>query len=131
MNSSSVRSKSFHNFRAAGLLAVALLGATLAGCLIMNSETSHVTGKKVTAEQLAQVQPGATKEAVVDLLGVPTSTTALGNGLDVWEWKSTQNENKSSGFIFLYTSDKTTQSEQSVSVEFKDGVVTKSWTTGK
>ena len=58
---------------------------------------------------------------------MPTNTISLGNGLDVWEWKYTQNLNDSSGFIFLFESDKTTLVEQTTSVEFKDGVVVKTW----
>jgi outer membrane protein assembly factor BamE (lipoprotein component of BamABCDE complex) len=120
--------ESLRRSRLASLVTLALLGATLSGCAIIHSNgTDRVTGKQVSAAQLAQVKPGATKEDVVDLLGLPTNTISLGNGLDVWEWKYTQNLNDSSGFIFLFESDKTTLVEQTTSVEFKDGVVVKTW----
>jgi len=108
-------------------LAVALLAASLAGCIITNNSSNRVTGKQITADQLAQVKPGATKESVIDLLGVPSKRTDLGSGLEVWEWDYTENANKSSGFIFLYSSDTSTHVDQATSVEFKDGAVTKTW----
>ncbi len=109
------------------VLAIGLLGVSLAGCIITNSSSNRVTGKKITTEQLAQVKPGTTKESVIDLLGVPSKRTDLGSGLEVWEWDYTENSNKASGFIFLYSSDTSTHVDQATSVEFKDGAVTKTW----
>ncbi len=119
--------KSFFGNHSVRFLAVALLGASLGGCIITNNSSNRVTGKKITAEQLAQVKAGATKESVVDLLGVPSKRSDLGNGLEVWEWDYTENTNKASGFIFLYQSDTSTHVDQATSVEFKDGAVTKTW----
>jgi outer membrane protein assembly factor BamE (lipoprotein component of BamABCDE complex) len=113
----------------ASLLAITLLGATLSGCAIVNSNNSHVTGKRISAEQLALVKPGTTKDTVVDLLGLPTSRTDLGNGLDVWQWKFTQTSNHSTGLIFVFISDSSSSVEQTTSVEFKDGGVTRTWTS--
>ncbi len=113
--------------RTAGLLAAVLLSAGLAGCLAVNTSNNRMSGKKVTAEQLAEVKPGATKENVADLLGPPSSRMDLGSGLDVWEWNYSQSQNQTTGFIFIFLSDHTTTENGTVSVEFKDGVVVKTW----
>jgi outer membrane protein assembly factor BamE (lipoprotein component of BamABCDE complex) len=113
----------------ASLLALALLGATLSGCLVLHTDNSSVNGKKVSAAQLAKITPGTSKQDVVEALGVPTSKNDLGNGLEVWEWKYTQNTDKTSGFIFIFLSNDTSSVSQSTSVEFLNGVVTKTWVT--
>ncbi len=116
------------HFRLLGMAAIALAGVALAGCVFSTNDTSRVTGKQVSADQLAQVKPGATKDSVVQLLGSPSDTLDLGNGQDVWEYKYTQNQDKAANFIFIFSVNKSSHVEQTTSVEFKDGVVVKTWT---
>jgi outer membrane protein assembly factor BamE (lipoprotein component of BamABCDE complex) len=124
----SIYAESIRRFRLLSVTAIALVGGALAGCVFSTNDTTRVTGQQVSADQLAQVKPGVTKDSVLALLGSPSNTIDLGGGMDVWEYKYTQNQNKSADFIFLFSSDKSTHVEQTTSVEFKDGVVVKTWT---
>jgi outer membrane protein assembly factor BamE (lipoprotein component of BamABCDE complex) len=127
-SAASLPAASTRRLRLVGAAATLLLGATLAGCVISTNDSTHITGKQVTEDKLAQVKPGAAKDAVIDLLGLPSNRMDLGSGLEVWEWKSTQTQKKSSDIIFVFSSDKSTSVENTTSVEFKDGVVTRTWT---
>ena len=118
---------SLRRFRHVGVFAALLAGVALSGCVFSTNETDRTSGQPVTAEQLGQIKPGATKDSVVSLIGLPTNRVDLGGGLDVWEYKYTQTHNKSADFIFIFSSDKSTHVDQTTSIEFKDGVVVKTW----
>jgi outer membrane protein assembly factor BamE (lipoprotein component of BamABCDE complex) len=119
--------ESIRHFRLVGVMAAALACAALTGCIFSTRDNTQITGQEVSPEQLAQVKPGATKDSVVNLLGLPSNTMDLDSGLDVWEYKYTQSHNKSADFIFIFSTDKSTHVDQTTSVEFKDGVVVKTW----
>jgi len=126
-STASLPATSIRRLRLVGVATAALLGAALTGCIVSSNDTTHVTGKQVSDDKLAQVKPGATKDTVIDLLGLPSDRLDLGSGLEVWEWKSTETQRKSSDVIFLISSNKSNQTDKTTSVEFKDGLVTRTW----
>jgi outer membrane protein assembly factor BamE (lipoprotein component of BamABCDE complex) len=115
-------------FRPCFVLALlALVGAVLPGCVINSENTTKIEGKSVDAETFAQIQPGQTKQFVVNLLGEPSHTLPPAAGAEVCQWQYTETKSSHGSIIFLINSENKTITEKSVSVEFKDGLVTRAW----
>ena len=112
------------------LFALALLAlgcGALSGCVIDSENTTKIEGKSVDAETFAQIQPGQTKQFVVNLLGEPSHTLPPAAGAEVCQWVYTETKSSHGSIIFIINSENKTITEKSVSVEFKDGLVTRAW----
>jgi len=112
------------------LLSLGLLcGVGLAGCVVImdSNSNTHVTGKNISPETYAQVKPGVTKDYVLTLFGLPTNSLSSEPGTEIWAWRYSETRNSEGNFLILFHSNNHTTTEQTVYVQFKDGVVTKIW----
>lgn len=66
------------------LLAIAILGSVLAGCLGYDGEVQH--GYQIDPQALADVRPGQTAEQVLVTMGTPSTTSTVGG--DAWYYIS-------------------------------------------
>ncbi|MBC7783183.1 MAG: outer membrane protein assembly factor BamE [Burkholderiales bacterium] len=107
-----------------------LLGAMLLlnGCLVGGRSEVEREGTNVTPSTLDQIQPGKTAIGWIRaVLGEPTEQVTLSPGEELWKYAYTETRD-SSGYVFFvfHTSDKKVTSNK-VFVQFKDGIVTRSW----
>lgn len=116
--------------RSARLLALsALLACTgLTGCVVMSDNHTTTSGHKIDASVFAQVEPGKSKEFVVNLLGEPSEKYNNDDGTERWTWRYSETHRSASGFIVLFASSSDTTTKQARNVQFKGGVVTRAWT---
>ncbi|MCP3917947.1 MAG: outer membrane protein assembly factor BamE [bacterium] len=106
-------------------LLVAIL--LLPGCLIGSSTDTDYSGRYISEDTIQEVQPGASKDFVLELCGEPTSRIDSGGGAELWKWEYSQ-ETASSGSVFLLLgSSKTSKSEGAVWVKFEDERVVRAW----
>lgn len=107
-----------------------LLGTMLLlnGCLVSGRSEVEREGTNVTPSTLDQIQPGKTAMGWVRaVLGEPTEQVVLAPGEELRKYAYTETRD-SSGYVFFifHTSDKKVTSNK-VFVQFKDGIVTRSW----
>lgn len=113
------------HFLAAAALAAAL---PLAGCRVVSSSTTiSQSGNHISPNTLAQVQPGASPEYVLTLLGPPSTKTQLESGIEIWRWHHREERTSKGGVLLLFSGTRETTVERSTFVEFADGAVTKAW----
>lgn len=110
------------------LLALGLC-AVLGACVVIDSDRhTRYEGRYVSDQTLAQVRPGSTQEYVLALLGEPTRRNELSDGSSIWRWSFTRKVESSSSLILVFSGDSTTETQQSVYVEFDEqGLVRRSW----
>lgn len=110
-------------------LAVASLAALSAGCVVVQSGGhTRTSGRHVSEATLAQIQPGATQDYVLALLGQPSTRTAVGDGSAIWKWTHTRKETSSGSFILIFSGDRTVETEETCYVEFgPDALVRRTW----
>jgi outer membrane protein assembly factor BamE (lipoprotein component of BamABCDE complex) len=109
---------------------VVLAGAmvvSLGGCLIGGSSKETRSGNFVAEDTFTQIEPGKTTAAwLKSTLGEPSEKTTADEA-EVWKWKYTEAKT-SSGYVFLLFGAKNEKETQhTVYVELKDGVVTRKW----
>ena len=106
-----------------------LLAATNAACVVVQSDSrTHYSGRHVSEATLAQVQPGATQEYVLALLGEPSVRTSLGDGSAIWKWMHTRKETAPGSFILLFSGGRSVEIEGATYVEFtSEGLVRHTW----
>jgi outer membrane protein assembly factor BamE (lipoprotein component of BamABCDE complex) len=97
-------------------------------CLIGTSSRTENTGKYVSQNTLAQIQPGKDKAYVLALIGEPTTKSTIDGNTEIWKWCYTEQKNSSGHVIFLVSSDKRIQTEHTTFVEFYGSSVVKAWT---
>jgi outer membrane protein assembly factor BamE (lipoprotein component of BamABCDE complex) len=116
-------------FRIIVLLVSILLGLSLTGCIIITNNTdTKNSGKAIPDDVFAQVQPGQTKDAVINLLGQPSQKVTENAGSEVWKWTYTETKTAERAFIVLFSGESKTTTTQTTVVEFdQDGKVTKVW----
>jgi len=114
-------------FRIAAFFAASLLGLSLGGCFATNSTNTNIAGKAIPDEVFAQIQPGKTKDFVIDLLGNPTLKTTEDNGREVWRWNYDETKTAEKTFMIFYVAVDRTHTIQTEAVAFKDGVVVRTW----
>ena len=109
------------------VLPTLLLAALLPGCLITsNGNTSH-SGQHISGETFDQVQQGTSVGFVLATFGEPTSRTKLEDGGEIWRWRYTETRSSSGTVILLLSSSNRTEKQHNTFVEFRDGVVVKTW----
>ncbi len=109
--------------------AVAAGTVALTGCIASGSSRTTTSGRFIGSETLSKIHPGVTtREWVKAVLGQPTSSASLSDGVtEVWKWE--YNETKSeSGSVFLiaHGSSRST-SQRTVYVEFEGDLVMSAW----
>ncbi len=109
------------------LLAAVLPIAALSGCLIGGHSKTEVTGTKVGAETIAQIQPGKSKTYVLALLGEPTVKLDVGNNNELWKWSYTEHRTSSGSLLFIFGSTSEKESTSICYVEFTHEIVTRAW----
>lgn len=110
---------------------LALVLSTLAlvqGCVVISTGGhEEVSGQYVSAETLAQVQPGSTQEYVLSLLDQPTTKTVLSDGTEIWKWSYSATSSSRSSLLFLVNAEKNTKTHHNSYIQFEGGLVTKAW----
>jgi outer membrane protein assembly factor BamE (lipoprotein component of BamABCDE complex) len=74
------------------IVAVGLLGATLAGCSMGSGlalSTNRIQGYAISQDALAQIRPGQSQELVVTVLGSPQTINAFDEGT-AWYYVETK-----------------------------------------
>ena len=104
-----------------------LLVPTLAGCIINADSHNERTGHYVSSATLARIEPGKSSDYVSALVGEPTRRTKLEAGSEIWKWEYRDKKTRNGAFIFVFSDESTTEIEGATYVEFKDGVVVRSW----
>ncbi|MBK7643155.1 MAG: outer membrane protein assembly factor BamE [Planctomycetes bacterium] len=104
-----------------------LLSFGLSGCLIGANSHSEKTGRYVSHETLAQIQPGREEEFVLSLLGEPTSRSVAGETTQIWKWEYHSREKREDALILVLASEKTTEVRSTTYVLFEAGKVEKVW----
>jgi len=107
--------------------ATSLLGLGLTGCFATNSSNTSIAGKTIPDDLFAQVQPGKTRDFVVDLLGGPATKVTEDNDREVWRWDYNETKIAAKTFMIFYVAVDRTHTTQTAVVEFQRGVVIKSW----
>ncbi len=113
--------------RKALLLASLFPTIALSGCLIGGHSKTEVTGTKVGADTIAQIQPGKSKGYVLALLGEPTVKLDVGNNNEIWKWNYSERRTSSGSLLFIFGSTTEKESTSTCYVEFNHDVVTRSW----
>src|SRR5262249_4578870 len=109
------------------IASVGTLAILASSCIITSNAHTSRSGKYVSAETLAHVEPGKSQEYVIAVLGDPTSKTSLSDGTEIWRWTWRERKTSSGAVLFVIDADKSSENEHSTYVEFRDGVVSKSW----
>lgn len=107
------------------LAAFAAVGLT--SCIINVDSHRERTGRFVSASTLSQIEPGRGQDYVQALLGEPSSRSKLEGGIEIWKWTYTETKHSKGHLIFVFSGDETEHVEGATYVEFKDGIVQKSW----
>ena len=75
-----------------------------------------------------RIEPGATQEYVLALIGEPTTRTKLSTGGSVWKWEFSEKVTRKGHVLFVVNDDSTKETRGATYVEFDtDGLVTASW----
>ena len=110
------------------LLTTLVLAFVASGCLIGTSSKTKYTGRYIGEETLKQIEPNDSQDEVFSLLGEPTSRTNKASGSSIWKYAYTQATTKPGAVFLLIGSEKTTEIEGAVYVEFDaDNRVVKTW----
>jgi outer membrane protein assembly factor BamE (lipoprotein component of BamABCDE complex) len=114
--------------RLPALLTTLVLAFVVSGCLIGTSSKTKYTGRYIGEETLKQIEPGDSNEEVFSLLGEPTTRTQKGSGSTIWKYAYTQATTKTGAVFLLIGTEKTTEVEGAVYVEFDaEQRVVKTW----
>jgi hypothetical protein len=101
---------------------------TLSGCLISSRSRETQSGTFVSETTFNQIQPGVTtKQWVLGTLGEPSLKTPLENGEELWKWSYCKTRESSGSLLFVFGGSSTSSTMGAAYVQFKDGVVSKSW----
>lgn len=111
-------------------LLLASLAVTVPACLVSSKTKTEVSGRYVSEETLSKVEPGMSSDDVQALLGEPTSRSIPEEGIDLWRWEYSRKETSSGAVFLVFATSNETENRGSVSVKFRDGVVTKTWREG-
>jgi len=106
-------------------LAAAIIADGLPGCLDMNNNKAIISGNPITAAEFARIKPGQSKDFVVGLLRSPTEIVNEDGGSELWKWHYSKHQ-VVDGSLFPVNRNEI-NIEQTHDVEFKDGVVTNTW----
>ena len=107
---------------------VLFLAVAATSCVIVRSSSDvDRTGDYVSPQTFAQIEPGATPEYVLALLGSPTSKTELPDGSEIWKWRYTEVRESHGGILLVVNSRKSTDTVHNSYVELADGVVVRAW----
>jgi len=110
------------------LLTTLVLAFVVSGCLIGTSSKTKYTGRYIGEETLKQIEPGDSQDEVFSLLGEPTSRTEKASGTAIWKYAYTKATTKAGAVFLLIGTEKTTEIEGAVYVEFDDeNTVVKTW----
>ncbi len=114
--------------RLVSFFAFSLAGLGLTGCIMTNTSNTNITGKAIPDDMFAQIQPGQTKAAVINLIGQPSKKTTEDAGNESWKWTYTETKSSEHSFIVLFAGVSKTTTNQTTVVEFdRDGKVIKAW----
>lgn len=108
-------------------LAAVLVCVGFSGCVVVSDNHNTTTGQKIDASTFAQIEPGKSKEFVVNLLGEPSEKYTNDDGTERWTWRYSETHRSTSGFIVLFASTSDNTIRQTRNVQFKGGYVTRTW----
>lgn len=102
--------------------------AALPGCLISSQSHETQSGTYVSEATFNQIQPGVTtRQWVLGTLGEPSLKTTLESGEELWKWSYCKTKQSSGSLLFVFGGSSTSSTLGAAYVQFKDGLVTKSW----
>lgn len=102
--------------------------AVLPGCLISSRSSETQSGTYVSEATFNQIQPGVTTQQWVrGTLGEPSLKTPLENGEELWKWSYCKTKQSSGSLLFVFGGSSSSSTMGAAYVQFKDGIVTKSW----
>jgi outer membrane protein assembly factor BamE (lipoprotein component of BamABCDE complex) len=103
--------------------------STLAGCVIVNADShTRYEGRYVSDETLARIQPGASQEYVIALIGEPSLRTDLSDGSSIWKWAYSKKVTSQNHVLLLFSGDSSKESQGAVYVDFgPDHLVRRNW----
>ena len=101
---------------------------SLSGCLVSGSANQSRTGKYVAEETLCKIEPGKTTQGwVAATLGEPSTKNKLDDGTEVWRYDYTEKREHHTAVFLLFGGSDKKETNGSVFVEMKDGVVKNKW----
>lgn len=109
------------------LLTIAIASTSLSACIINVDSHSERSGRYVSSTTLQQIEPGRGQDYVLALLGEPSSRSKLDGGTEIWKWTYSETKHSEGHLIFVFSGDDTKHVEGATYVEFKDGIVQKTW----
>jgi hypothetical protein len=106
------------------LTTTAALSLSLAGCAVINSNSStSVSGTKVSERALNHVVVGeTTEEQLIDLLGAPTRTLEVEKGV-LYVYEYTEHRSSSGSLFLVFDGHSSKRVSATTSVLVRDGVV--------
>ena len=99
----------------------------MSACIINVDSHSERSGRYVSSTTLQQIEPGRGQDYVLALLGEPSSRSKLDGGTEIWKWTYSETKHSEGHLIFVFSGDDTKHVEGATYVEFKDGIVQKTW----
>lgn len=107
------------------VMPIVLASLLLPGCLISSDSHVSYSGRHVSSDDLARLEPGkTTEEAATQLLGAPTMTRTLDGGGRELRWECTRTERSGAAVFLLFSSHNVTEKREAIVLKVKDGVVT-------
>jgi len=108
-------------------LAAIIAVAGLTGCLSTNESFSDTAGANPRRLEFDGIKTGQSKDFILGLLGEPKEKITEDDGGELWRWPYLDRNTATNGFIFLYLNSNQTTVEKNRYVEFKNGIVAKTW----
>ncbi len=110
------------------VLAVAVAAPLLLSSCLFGADTDiSSTGRYVSEETLARIQPGERQEFVTSLLGPPSEKIVSATGNEIWRWAYSSTTTEKGGIFLIAHTRKTTSESGTTFVEFAEGKVVRSW----
>ena len=113
------------------LIVLIIMCTTFNGCLINHRSHTFQTSPErlVPRSELEKIEPGTTtKEWVLDRFGMPTRTRHLKDGSEILLYETRKRTEHEFSFFFIFSTESSEESKETVSFEIKDGIVQRYWT---
>ncbi len=121
-----VSTRSFNVLRCA---AVPLVIGSMSGCLINSENHTSYAGNYVSPAVLSHVTIGQSPSQVEAYLGAPNAKITNDDGSSLWRWDYTESHNGEGDLFLLFHGEHSTTKPHATFVEFRDGAVSKVWTS--
>jgi outer membrane protein assembly factor BamE (lipoprotein component of BamABCDE complex) len=111
-----------------GVVAALAASMALGGCIVSSNSTTMESGRQVSPLALDQLEAGVTPEArMLELLGTPSRSLEAGEGGTIYVWEYRRQHSSQGAVLLLFGGSETRETQESVSVLVRDGVVERWW----